>query len=125
MSERYKKLKLIRSKRRIKFLRHQWWKFWKFVNNPRWRRPRGNDNPLRLRLKGMPPRVSSGFGTPKEIRGLHPSGLRPVVVYAVRDLENLDPAKVIVYVGRTVGRRKKAEILTKAKELGIVVANER
>lgn len=125
MSSRDEKLKLIKKKRRIKFLRHQWWKFWKFVNNPRWRRPRGKDNPLRLRLKGLPPRVSVGFGTPKEIRGLHPSGLRPVVVHNVRDLENLNPADVIVYVGRTVGRRKKIEILTKAKELGIMVANGR
>ncbi|MEM4646039.1 MAG: eL32 family ribosomal protein, partial [Zestosphaera sp.] len=73
---------------------------------------------------GVPPRPSSGFGTPREIRGLHPSGLRPVVVHNVKELESLNPSEVIVYVGRTVGKRKRAEIINKARELGILVANE-
>lgn len=124
MSSASRKLRLLRSKRRIRFLRHQWWKFWKFVNDLKWRRPKGIDNPMRLRLKGMPPRPSSGFGTPREVRGLHPSGLRPVVVRNVKELELLNPSEVIVYVGRTVGKRKRVEIIGKARELGFLVANE-
>ncbi|MFN3268072.1 MAG: 50S ribosomal protein L32e [Zestosphaera sp.] len=124
MSSASRKLRLLRSKRRVRFLRHQWWKFWKFVNDLKWRRPKGIDNPMRLRLKGMPPRPSSGFGTPREVRGLHPSGLRPVVVRNVKELESLNPSEVIVYVGRTVGRRKRVEIVSRARELGFLVANE-
>lgn len=47
-----------------------------------------------------------------------------MVVHNVRELESLNPAEVIVYVGRTVGKRKRAEIINKARELGILVANE-
>ncbi len=125
MSSRDRKLRLIRSKRRVRFLRHQWWKFRKFLNDLKWRRPKGIDNPMRLRCKGLPQRPSPGFGAPKEIRGLHPSGLKPVVIHNVKELEKLNPTEAIVYVGRTVGRRKKAEIVSKARELGVVVANER
>ncbi len=117
--------RLIRKKRKIRFLRNKWWKFWKFVNNPKWRKPKGEDNPMRLKKKGHPPSVTVGYRTPKIIRGLHPSGLRPVVIHNARELEGLNPAEVIVYIGRTVGRRKREELINKARELGFVVANGR
>ena len=115
--------KLIARKPRIKFYRNKWWKFLKFRNNPVWRKPKGNDNPMRLRLKGQPPVVSIGYRIPKTIRGLHPKGLVPVVVHTVKELEELNPAEVIVYVGRTVGERKRESIVNKALELGFIVAN--
>ncbi len=117
-------IKKIKNKRRIRFLRHQWWKFKKFINNLKWKKPKGIDNPMRLKLKGHPPMASVGFRVPKDIRGYHPSGLKPVVVHNVKELSLLNPAEVIIYVGRTVGARKKSEIIAKAKELGFVVANE-
>ncbi len=116
--------KLIQNRERIKFFRNKWWKFPKFRNNPRWRKPKGNDNPMRLKLKGQPPIVSVGYRTPKIVRGLHPSGLRPAVVHSIRDLEVLNPAEVIIYVGGSVGLRKRREIIIKARELGFTVVNE-
>ncbi len=121
--DRRKLAKLIRSKRRVVFLRNKWWKFRKFRNDPKWRRPKGNDNPMRLKKKGHPPVVSVGYRTPKIIRGLHPRVLRPVVIHNVRELEGLNPSEVILYIGRTVGRRKRIEIINKARELGFVIAN--
>ena len=118
-------MELIKKKKKPTFLRNKWWKFSKFKNDPKWRKPKGHDNPMRLKLKGHPPVVTAGYGTPKEIRGLHPTGLRPVVVHSEKDLERLDPATVIVYIGSTVGLRKRAQIINKAQELGFLIANAR
>ena len=113
---------LIRRKDKPEFLRHLWWKFPKFQNKLKWKRPRGKDNPMRLKLKGYPPLAGVGYRTPKIIRGLHPSGLKPVVNNP-KELDGLDPSEVIVYIGSGVSLKKRAEILAKARELGIKVAN--
>ncbi len=89
----------------------------------RWRRPRGIDNKQRLKLKSRPPMPEIGYRKPRSVRGLHPSGLKPVIVYNPKMLENIDKDKVIVIVGRTVGKRKRLEINRKALELGIKIAN--
>ncbi len=122
---REKIIRMIRSKKKPEFLRHLWWKFPKFKNDLKWRRPKGIDNPVRIKEKGYPPIVSVGYRTPKYIRGLHPSGLKPVVIHNIRELEGLNPSEVIIYVGSTVGIRKRAEIIRKAEELGFLVANAR
>jgi len=122
---REKIIRMIRSKKEPEFLRHLWWKFPKFKNDLKWRRPKGIDNPVRIKEKGYPPIVSVGYRTPKYIRGLHPSGLKPVVIHNIRELEGLNPSEVIIYVGSTVGIRKRAEIIRKAEELGFLVANAR
>ncbi len=121
--DREKIKRIIQRKRKIVFLRNKWWKFEKFKNDPKWRRPKGKDNPMRLKLKGHPPVVSVGYRTPRVIRGLHPQGLKPVVVHSVRELESLDPSSVIVYIGATVGARKRVELINKAKERGFLIAN--
>ena len=124
MLSRTKLMELIKKKRKPEFLRHLWWKFPKFENKLRWVKPKGQDNKMRLKLKGYPPVVSVGYRTPKVIRGLHPSALKPVVIHNVDELSKYDPHEVIIYVGRTVGLRKKLEIIKKAQKLGFKVANE-
>jgi large subunit ribosomal protein L32e len=113
----------IARKLKITFYRNKWWKFAKFRNDPKWRKPRGKDNPMRLKLKGHPPVASVGYGTPEVIRGLHPSGLTPVVVSNIKELEKLDPSKFLVYISSTVGLRKRLELVRKALEMGFRVAN--
>ncbi|BAN89729.1 50S ribosomal protein L32e [Aeropyrum camini] len=115
--------RIIASKSRRRFLRYLSWRFWKFERRDYWRKPKGNDNKMRLQLKGYPPIVKVGYRTPRSIRGLHPSGLEPVVVSSVKELEGLSPERHIVYIASGVGLRKKQEIKRAALEKGLRVAN--
>ncbi|BAA79304.1 50S ribosomal protein L32e [Aeropyrum pernix K1] len=115
--------RLIASKSRHRFLRYLSWRFWKFERRDYWRKPKGNDNKMRLQLKGYPPIVKVGYRTPKAIRGMHPSGLEPVIVSSAKDLERLSPERHIVYIASGVGLRKKQEIRRAALERGFRVAN--
>ncbi len=117
--------KRLQSKPRRVFLRYLSWRFWKFERRWYWRKPKGNDNKMRLQLKGYPPIVKVGYGSPSQLRGLHPSGFKPVVVSSVGDLDRLDPEKHIVYIASGVGLRKKTQILKAAREKGFRVANAR
>ena len=108
---------------RPRFLRYLSWRFWKFERREYWRKPKGNDNKMRLQLKGYPPIVKVGYRTPSELRGLHPSGLEPVVVHNRAELESLDPTRHIVYIASTVGLRKRLELIKAARERGLRVAN--
>ncbi len=108
---------------RPRFLRYLSWRFWKFERREYWRKPKGNDNKMRLQIKGYPPIVKVGYRTPRDIRGLHPSGLKPVWVSSPAELEKVDPEKHIVYIASTVGLRKRLQIIEKARQMGIKIAN--
>ncbi|MEM0490318.1 MAG: 50S ribosomal protein L32e [Ignisphaera sp.] len=112
----------IRSSRPI-FLRNIWWKFKKFENNLKWKKPHGKDNPMRLSLKGYPPVVKSGYGTPLDFRHIHPSGLEPIIVSNSKALLNLDPKKHIIYIASSVSLKKRLEIISVAKSRGFKIAN--
>lgn len=123
--ERLMRLKEEMRRRMPEFVRFDWWRFRKFKNQWAWRKPKGNDNKMRLKLKGWPAVVSVGYRKPRHVRGLHPSGLEPVVVSDPEQLEKLAPSRHIVYIASGVGTRKRAQILAKARELGFKVANRR
>jgi large subunit ribosomal protein L32e len=87
-----------------------------------WRRPRGRDNKMRIKEKAKGKRPSIGFGAPKSLRGLHPSGFKEVLVANVNDLMKLNKNEA-ARISSKVGKKKKVEIVNKAKELGIKVLN--
>ena len=62
---------------------------------------------------------------PKSVRYLHPSGYRDILVHNVAELEKLIPDRDAARIAATVGRRKKIEIVKRARELGIRVLNAR
>lgn len=89
-----------------------------------WRSPRHSlDNKIRQQRKGFPPMVKVGYRGPKLARGLHPSGFEEVIVHNPEELETIDPRRQAVRIASNVGRRKRAEIIKRAEELGITVLN--
>lgn len=97
---------------------------WRYKRvRPKWRRPRGGTSKMRVGLRGWPPLVSAGYGTPKRTSHLHPSGYRDVVVSNPRELEDLDPKVYVAKIAHTVGERKRLQIIEKADELGVRVLN--
>ena len=109
-------------KKKPRFTRQESWRY-KRVDTT-WRRPRGIDSKMRLKLKGRPKLVAIGYRSPKLVRGFHPSGFEEKLVYNVEDLATVE-SKQVVRIGHTVGLAKKNKIAEKAKELGLHVLNAR
>ncbi|MEM3660886.1 MAG: 50S ribosomal protein L32e [Thermoproteota archaeon] len=119
--------KLLSARRRRKeakpeFVRQESWRYTRLSEN--WRRPRGKDSKMRLSVKGWPKTVNIGYGTPRRARGLHPSGLKPVLISSRRDLEKAGSpeGKILVFSSR-LGRRLREALVQEASSRGFVIAN--
>jgi large subunit ribosomal protein L32e len=110
-----------KKKRKPKF-RHEQAHRWNRVSDS-WRKVRGIDSATREKKKGRPAMVSAGYRTPKEIRGLHPSGYEEVLVHRPADLDGLDPEVQAIRIGGTVGMKKRQDILDKADAMFLRVLN--
>ncbi|MEM5878175.1 MAG: 50S ribosomal protein L32e [Candidatus Aenigmatarchaeota archaeon] len=88
-----------------------------------WRRPRGRDNKMRVNQKSKGKRPSVGFGAPKNLRFLHPSGMKEFYVSSLKDLEKVEKGYAI-RIAAAVGKKKKTEIVKKAKEMKLKILNE-
>ena len=104
-----------------KFVRAESWKYDRF--NVSWRKPRGLDNKIRRKILGWPPGPSMGYKGPKGARFLHPSGFKEVIVNNVEELSIIDSNTQAARIAHTVGKRKRADIIAKAKELNIKILN--
>ncbi len=120
--------KMLEVRRKIKertpyFRRFESWRYAR-IDYP-WRKPKGVDNHQRLSVKGWPHLVKIGYRVPKEVRYLHPSGYRDILIHNVKELEALLPDTDAARFAAGVGKRKRIELATRAKELGIRVLNGR
>jgi large subunit ribosomal protein L32e len=107
--------------RRPAFLRQEWFRFARL--GEKWRKPRGIHSKMRRHYGYRPPIVSIGYGSPKEVRGYHPSGFQEVMVHNPAQLEKINPKIQAARVGGTVGFKKRLAIEKRADELGIRVLN--
>ena len=94
----------------------------KRVKSP-WRRPKGINSKIAQKKKGKLPMPTIGYGAPKKMKYLHPSGLREVLVNNVDDLMKANAGKEAVKIASAVGKKKRSEILKKAEEMKIKVLN--
>ena len=104
------------------FIREESWRYKRIGSS--WRRPKGIDSKMRLKLKNRPKNVEVGYRSPRAVRGFHPSGFEEKLVFTVKDLDETDLSQV-VRIGHTVGAKKRLKIVEKAEELGLRVLNAR
>lgn len=88
-----------------------------------WRKPRGIDNKQRVRVKYYSKSPNIGYRNPKELRGMHPSGLFEVLVERLEQLEGLDKEKYAIRLSGRLGKRKKMIIQAKAEQMGFRILN--
>ncbi|MCD6514461.1 MAG: 50S ribosomal protein L32e [Candidatus Odinarchaeota archaeon] len=115
------KLRKLMNKKRPKFIRQESWRYKRV--HPEWRRPRGIDSKMAEKRKGWPKMPQIGYGSPKLVRHYHPSGRPEVLIHNVKELESLDPEKVVLRIAHTVGERKRLDIIERASELGFKIVN--
>ena len=109
------------SSKRPKFIRQESWRYDRLAEN--WRKPKGKDNKMRKQKAGHPDLVKIGYRGPKVARGLHPSGYNDIIVHNVNELAGLDPKKDAIRLGRTVGMRKRKDIIEEATKMGLKMLN--
>src|SRR3989344_6064516 len=86
----------------------------------KWRVPRGiNIDRTKDHQRG--PR--KGYGTLREIKGIHPSGYESVIVFNAKDLSSLNKELQAAMISGKTGLKKRKEIARKAKEMQIRVLN--
>ena len=112
----------MRTKRKPEFKRVDYHRH-KKLRRSSWRRPRGRHNKTRLHKKGKFISPSIGYGNDAALRGLHPSGYREVLVHNPEELEQVNAKEEAVRIAAGVGRRKRLQIVEKARELNIKVLN--
>jgi len=113
---------MVNPKKKPEFLRHVY-RSKKRLRNVKWRRPRGIHNKILHYEKGHRKMPNVGYGAPRELRYLHPSGFREVLVHSFKDLEKIDLKKEAVKIAHDVGMKKRKEMLKKAEEMKMKVLN--
>ncbi len=104
------------------FKRQEWFRYKKL--GTKWRKPKGKTSKRRRYEARKPAMPSIGYGSPKNTRGLHPSGYEDILVRNIQELEKIDPEHQAGRISATIGKRKKEAMLQRAKELGIKILNQ-
>ena len=115
-------------KRTKTFARHQHQQFLRIGTKSKgdtWRKSKGIDSRVRRRFKGTIPQPSIGYGSDKNTRNLLPNGFLKFVVSNPKELEMLlmHNNKFAVEIAHNVSARKRKEIVERAEQLNIRVAN--
>lgn len=88
-----------------------------------WRKPKGIDSKLRKHMHGHGHLPVTGYRGPALVRGMHKSGLIPLLIHTVSQLETVNPKTHGVIIASTVGARKAIDIITKAQSRNVRILN--
>jgi len=89
----------------------------------KWRRPKGRHSKLRVNEKARGGLPSPGYGSPASVRGLNRMGYREVIISNVRDLEAINLKEEMGLISSGVGKKKREEIISAAKEKKVELSN--
>jgi large subunit ribosomal protein L32e len=98
-------------------------RYWRIGRDGAWRRPRGLQSKQRRHYGYRTQIVSVGYRSPAAVRGLVPSGFRPVLVRTQEDLERIDVRTEAAIIARVVGTRRRLTLEETARKLGVHVLN--
>lgn len=88
-----------------------------------WRRPRGIHSALRHKEKCSGIVVQVGYGSPKEVKCLHPCGLKDVLIKTRKDFTGLNPKEYALRFSSHLGKMKRTQLLEAADKLGFKILN--
>ena len=91
--------------------------------NYKWRKPKGIHSKIRHHFKGRRKMPSPGYKSPAAVKGLHSTGLEIIRVFSADEVPKIKKESQGIVVSGNAGKRKKLEILRKAKELNVQVLN--
>lgn len=98
-------------------------RYWRIGRDGAWRRPRGLQSKQRRHYGYRPKIVRVGYRSPARVRGLVPSGFRPVIVRTSAELAEIDGRTEAAVIARSVGTRRRLVLEEEAQKLGIRVLN--
>jgi len=108
-----------------KFLRTDWMRHSRLGKNrkkiQRWRSATGRHNKIRKRREGYPSKPLIGYKKSWKESG-RILGLLPVMVNSVKDLSKIKKDNIAI-ISRRLGAKKKIEVISKAQEMKIKIAN--
>ncbi len=111
-------------KRKPNYVRTQTNQYARFKNDEKWRAPKGYQNKIRLQRRGHIKRVQIGYGSPNLVKGANKYGLFEKRIFNIDDIKASKLEKNEIFlIGRTVGGKKRLELLKFAKENKIKFAN--
>ena len=106
-------------KRTKKFIRHQSDRYVKLSKS--WRKPKGIDNRVRRKFKGMYKMPNIGYGSAASTRHMLPSGFKKVLVHNVKELEVLMMTNktFCAEIARGVSAKNRKTLVERAAQLAI------
>ena len=91
----------------------------------KWRQPKGQHSKLRRKYRAKVNHPGPGYSSPRLVRGLSRTGLVPVNVSNIKDLEGLKAAEHGVIFSKTLGKKNKVELLKKVLSMNLKLLNLR
>ena len=91
--------------------------------NDKWRKPKGIHSKIRHHFKGRRKMPSPGYKSPRQVKGLHSSGMAVIVVHSVDEISKIKKETHGAVIAKSVGTKKKLEILKAAKKNNIQILN--